>query len=135
MFYNFWNCRTMFYCRTVNSLVTIFMYIRTEMCIRDSYYPTTHYSGLVYTTYLISSIVALFIGSICSIWHNRLTTVLFKYSGIGKTPAVNRTQHTYLCEHRGNPKNRKPKSTSLITKTCSYTLLNPFNIILYHPCY
>lgn len=35
----------------------------------------------------MSSIVALFIGSTCNIWHKRLTTVLFKYSGIGKTPA------------------------------------------------
>lgn len=42
---------------------------------------------MYYLTYLMSSIVALFIGSTCNIWHKRLTTVLFKYSGIGKTPA------------------------------------------------
>lgn len=42
---------------------------------------------MYHSMYLISSIVALFIGSTCNMWHKRLTTLLFKYSGIGKTPA------------------------------------------------
>jgi hypothetical protein len=41
--------------------------------------------------------VALFIGSICSIWHNMLTTVLFRYSGMGKTPAII-TKNSYNVE-------------------------------------
>jgi len=32
--------------------------------------------------------VALFIGSICNIWHSMLTTALFRYSGMGKIPAI-----------------------------------------------
>jgi len=39
-------------------------------------------------THFISSMVALFIGSICSIWHSMLTTDLFRYSGMGKIPAI-----------------------------------------------
>ena len=39
-------------------------------------------------TYFISSMVALFIGSICNIWHSMLTTDLFRYSGMGKIPAI-----------------------------------------------
>lgn len=35
----------------------------------------------------MSSIVALLIGSTCNIWHKRLITLLFRYSGIGKMPA------------------------------------------------
>lgn len=46
--------------------------------------------------YLISSIVALFIGSTCNIWHKRLTTLLFRYSGIGKTPAKINIKYFYM---------------------------------------
>lgn len=43
-----------------------------------------------FLTHLISSIVARFIGSIWSMWQSILTTVLFKYSGIGNMPARNK---------------------------------------------
>lgn len=40
-----------------------------------------------HSCFLMSSMVALFIGSICNIWHSKLTTLdLLRYSGIGKIP-------------------------------------------------
>jgi hypothetical protein len=56
--------------------------------------------------------VALFIGSICSIWHNMLTTVLFRYSGMGKIPA--KTEQQSLCRGPDNENdNNKTKYTEI----------------------
>jgi hypothetical protein len=56
--------------------------------------------------------VALFIGSICSIWHNMLTTVLFRYSGMGKTPAIINKSSYSVEEHIP----RKPENTAKSVK-------------------
>lgn len=56
-------------------------------------------------TDLMSSIVALFIGSTCKVCTNRLTTDLFKYSGIGNIPAINqKIIHKYSFEAITNSK-------------------------------
>lgn len=46
--------------------------------------------------YFISSIVALFMGSTCNMWHKRFTTVLLRYSGIGNIPAATLIRINYL---------------------------------------
>jgi len=56
-------------------------------------------------THFISSMVALFIGSICNIWHSMLTTDLFRYSGMGKTPAITTVNSChFLTETTKTPK-------------------------------
>jgi len=56
-------------------------------------------------THFISSMVALFIGSICNIWHSMLTTDLFRYSGMGKTPAIKTVNRChFLTETTKTPK-------------------------------
>lgn len=61
--------------------------------------------------------VALFIGSICSIWHNILTTVLFRYSGMGNTPAITEKSNYSVVEHKENTENTM-KSVKLTTPVC-----------------
>jgi hypothetical protein len=62
--------------------------------------------------------VALFIGSICSIWHNMLTTVLFKYSGIGKIPAITHKSSYSVEEHTKKKPKNTVKSLRLTTLVC-----------------
>lgn len=47
-------------------------------------------------TYLMSSMEARFMGSICNMWHKRLITGLLRYSGMGNTPAENKNKKNYL---------------------------------------
>jgi hypothetical protein len=63
--------------------------------------------------------VALFIGSTCSIWHNILTTVLFRYSGMGNTPAITEKKQLLCCEtHKKHTENTVKKFVKLTTPVC-----------------
>jgi hypothetical protein len=65
-------------------------------------------------THFISSMVALFIGSICNIWHSMLTTDLFRYSGMGKIPAITTVNSCHLLTEA----TKAPQTYSEIRTAC-----------------
>ena len=63
--------------------------------------------------------VALFIGSICNIWHSMLTTDLFRYSGMGKIPAITTVNSCHLLTET----TKTPKTYSEICMAYNFFML------------